>query len=64
MPNFDVPGKVAVITGGARGIGYVVAGTLACHGADIVLVDRLHDELEAACPRPADRKTAEPWPGM
>ncbi|MGA2990948.1 MAG: glucose 1-dehydrogenase [Candidatus Korobacteraceae bacterium] len=48
MPSFDVPGKVAVITGGARGIGYAVAETLACHGADIVLVDRLHDELEEA----------------
>jgi 2-deoxy-D-gluconate 3-dehydrogenase len=48
LPSFDLSGKVAVITGGARGIGFAVAEGLACHGADIVLVDRLHDELEEA----------------
>jgi NAD(P)-dependent dehydrogenase (short-subunit alcohol dehydrogenase family) len=48
IPTFDLTGKVAVVTGSARGIGFAVAETLANYGADIVLVDRLHDELEAS----------------
>ena len=34
-------GKVAVVTGGARGIGRVTAGVLATAGADIAVIDRL-----------------------
>jgi NAD(P)-dependent dehydrogenase (short-subunit alcohol dehydrogenase family) len=48
IPTFDLTGKVAVVTGSARGIGFAVAETLASYGADIVLVDRLHDELGTA----------------
>ncbi len=48
IPTFDLTGKVAVVTGGARGIGFAIAEALACYGADIVLVDRLHDELGTA----------------
>jgi len=48
IPVIDLTGKVAVVTGGARGIGFAIAETLANYGADIVLVDRLHDELEAS----------------
>ena len=48
IPSFDLTGKVAVVTGGARGIGFAIAETLASYGADIVLVDRLHDELGTA----------------
>jgi NAD(P)-dependent dehydrogenase (short-subunit alcohol dehydrogenase family) len=33
-------GKVAVITGGSRGIGYAVARTLATEGADVVITGR------------------------
>jgi NAD(P)-dependent dehydrogenase (short-subunit alcohol dehydrogenase family) len=34
-----VEGKIAVVTGGAQGIGQSVAATLAREGADIVVVD-------------------------
>ncbi len=45
---FDLSGKVAVITGGSKGIGKDIAGMLAEHGADIVLIARSEQELEQA----------------
>lgn len=48
IPSFDLTGKVAVVTGATGGIGFSVAETLAAYGADIVLVGRSHDALEAA----------------
>lgn len=46
---FDLDGKVAVVTGAARGIGREYAGGLAGAGASVVLADVLDDEgAEAA----------------
>jgi glucose 1-dehydrogenase len=47
MPNFDLTGKVAVVTGGDSGIGRAIAVEFAKHGAD-VLVTYLHDRAGAA----------------
>ena len=44
--RFD--GKTAVVTGGARGIGFEVALKLAAGGATLVLVDVLEDALKQA----------------
>lgn len=45
----DMQGKVAIVTGGRRGIGRAIAETLARLGADINLADRQADEaLQAA----------------
>lgn len=44
-----VSGKVAVVTGGARGIGLATASLLTQHGARVVVVDVLEDELKRAC---------------
>jgi 3-oxoacyl-[acyl-carrier protein] reductase len=41
--------KVAVVTGGAKGIGRAVAARLACGGARIVLAGRDQAALETAC---------------
>lgn len=40
----DLEGKVAVITGAARGIGAGCARVLASHGADIIMVDLAHQD--------------------
>ncbi|MBV8462948.1 MAG: SDR family NAD(P)-dependent oxidoreductase, partial [Acidimicrobiales bacterium] len=45
---FDLSGKVAVVTGGSRGIGRAVAGGLAAAGADVVVASRKLERCEAA----------------
>jgi len=45
---FDLAGKVAVVTGGSRGLGLTMAAALGEMGARVVLVARKADELEAA----------------
>jgi NAD(P)-dependent dehydrogenase (short-subunit alcohol dehydrogenase family) len=43
--QFDLTGRRAVVTGAARGIGRAAAVALARHGAELVLVDILGDQL-------------------
>lgn len=43
---FDLTGKVAIVTGGAGGIGRVLALGLARHGADVVVTSRTLSKLE------------------
>jgi NAD(P)-dependent dehydrogenase (short-subunit alcohol dehydrogenase family) len=45
---FDLSGRVAVVTGGSRGIGRAIAGTLAAAGADVVIASRKADACEQA----------------
>ena len=44
---FDLSGKVAVITGGSRGLGLEMARAFAAHGADIVIASRKFDVCQA-----------------
>lgn len=47
MPNrFDLTGKVAVVTGGAEGLGAASATALADHGATVVILDIDADAAE------------------
>jgi gluconate 5-dehydrogenase len=45
---FDLSGKTALVTGGSRGIGLAIAKGLASHGADIVIIARDENDLQAA----------------
>lgn len=46
--NIDLAGRVAVVTGGGRGIGLAVARALAAEGTDIALLDLLDTVEETA----------------
>ena len=48
MPSFRLDNRVALITGGSRGLGLGMALALAHSGADVVIVSRNKDELEKA----------------
>ena len=47
MLTISLEGKVAVVTGASRGLGAAAARSLAEAGADVVLLARSVDELEA-----------------
>lgn len=49
--QLDFTGRVAIVTGGATGIGYATALQLARLGASVVICSRTVDELEAAAAR-------------
>lgn len=48
MPSLRLDGRVALLTGGSRGLGLAMALTLAEAGADIALAARSQDELARA----------------
>ncbi|MHC4167056.1 MAG: glucose 1-dehydrogenase [Planctomycetota bacterium] len=45
---FDLSARTALVTGGSRGIGLAIAKGLAEHGADVAIVARTKEQLEAA----------------
>ena len=55
---FDVRGQVALVTGGASGLGYAFAEILAVAGANVVIADWDHDANEKAVRSLADAANA------
>ena len=51
---FDLSGKIALVTGGSRGLGYEMVKAYAEHGADVIIVSRKLD----ACEKVADEVRA------
>jgi NAD(P)-dependent dehydrogenase (short-subunit alcohol dehydrogenase family) len=47
-PLFDLTGKVALVTGGSRGLGLEMVRAFAAHGADVVIASRKVENCEAA----------------
>ena len=46
-PLFDFTGKVALVTGGSRGLGYQMVRAFAERGADVIVASRKFDQCEA-----------------
>jgi NAD(P)-dependent dehydrogenase (short-subunit alcohol dehydrogenase family) len=55
MPHYDPDSKVALVTGGARGIGYETARHLHMRGASVVIVDLDGEEAREAAERIGER---------
>lgn len=46
--NLDLSGKVALITGGSRGLGMAIAAAMASKGADVAICGRKQENLDQA----------------
>ena len=47
VPVYDLSGKVAIVTGATKGLGYGIAMKLAAAGAKVVITSRHQDECDA-----------------
>ena len=58
---FDLRNKVALVTGGSRGIGFQMAEALGEMGAKVAVTARKQDELEVVA-RTSPRAIYRAWP--
>ena len=53
---FDVSGRTAIVTGGSRGIGYMIAEGLVRNGAKVYITSRKAEELDHAAEQRGERR--------
>jgi NAD(P)-dependent dehydrogenase (short-subunit alcohol dehydrogenase family) len=46
IPTFDLTGKVAIVTGGTKGLGYAIVMTYAAYGAKVVITSRHQEDCD------------------
>jgi len=51
VPNADLEGRVAIVTGGSRGIGFAVAQEIAGRGCKVIVSSRKKNDLDEAVER-------------
>ena len=56
MPRYELPGRVALVTGGARGIGFETAKGLIARGASVAIVDLDPDSVSRAAAELHDQR--------
>ena len=56
MARYDLPGRVALVTGGARGIGFETAKALIARGASVAIVDLDPDSVSRAAAELHDQR--------
>ncbi len=59
IQQFRCDGQVAIVTGGSKGLGEVMAAALASAGASVVIVSRHQAEVEATAARLSDEYAAD-----
>ncbi|MCC6288155.1 MAG: SDR family oxidoreductase [Chitinophagaceae bacterium] len=47
--KFDLTGKKILITGGGKGLGFAIAGTMVQHGGEVIITGRNEQQLKEAC---------------
>ena len=57
----DLQDKVVLVTGGASGLGYAIAGAFAAQGSHVLIVGRNEERLKAAKRRLGDKVTYVPF---
>jgi NAD(P)-dependent dehydrogenase (short-subunit alcohol dehydrogenase family) len=61
-PLFDLTGKVALVTGGSRGLGKEMVLTFAEHGADVIIASRKRPACEEVAAEVKQRFGRRAWP--